>query len=65
MEISFFSGFPLSNETTVATFSFSGNILLFILELMAVVSIGAKKLDAIFTSLWGITSIPTTFLVSI
>ena len=32
---------------------------------MAVVSIGAKKLDAILMSLGGMVSIPTAFLVSI
>ena len=35
------------------------------LEFMAVVSIGAKKLDAILMSLSGMLSIPTAFLVLI
>ena len=35
------------------------------LEFMAVVSIGAKKLDATLMSLSGMVSIPTAFLVQI
>ena len=65
LEILFLSGLPLSNGTTVAIFEFSGNTLFFILELMAVVSIGVKKLDAILMSLGGMVSIPTAFFVSI
>ena len=65
LEISFLSGLPLSNGTTVATFAFSGNTLFSILEFMAVVSIGAKKLDAILMSSGGMASIPTAFLVSV
>ena len=65
LEILFLSGLPLSNGTTVAIFEFSGNTLFFILELMAVVSIGVKKLDAILMSLGGMVFIPTAFLVSI
>ena len=63
--MSFLSGFPLCDGTTVATFAFSGNTLFSILGFMAVVSIGAKKLDAILISLGGIVSIPTPFLVPI
>ena len=65
LEISFLSGLPLPNGTTVATFAFSGKTLLFTLKFMAVVSIGAEKLDAILMNLGEIVSIPTTFLVSI
>ena len=61
LEISFLSGFPLSNGTTVATFAFSGNTLFFILELTAVVSTGAKKLDALLMSLRRIVSIKRFF----
>ena len=60
----FLSGFPLSNETAIATFAFSGNTLFSILELMAAVRIGAKKVDTILMSLSGIVSILTAFLVS-
>ena len=65
LKISFLSVLPLSNGTTVATFAFSGNTLFSILEFMAVVNIGAKKLDAILMSLGGMVSIPTASLVSI
>ena len=61
LEISFLSDLPLSNVTTVATFAFSGNTLFSILELMAVVSIGAKKFDAILMSLGGMVSILSPF----
>ena len=61
----FLYGFSLSNGETVATFAFSGDTLFSIPEFMAVVSIGAKKLDAILMSLGGIVSMPTAFLVSI
>ena len=64
LEILFLSGLPLSNGTTVVTFVLSGNTLLSILKFMAVVNIGAKKLDAVLMSLVGIVSIPTVFLVS-
>ena len=64
-EISFLSGFPLSNGTTVEVFALFGNTLFSILEFMAVVSIGGKKLDAILMSLGKIVSITTTFSVSI
>ena len=60
----FLSGFPLSNETAIGTFAFSGNTLFSILELMAAVRIGAKKVDAILMSLGGIVSTPTAFLLS-
>ena len=49
----------------VATFAFSGNTLFSILEFMVVVSIGAKKSDAILMTLGGMVSVPTAFLVSV
>ena len=61
LEISFFSGFSLSHGTTVATFAFFGNTLFSILEFMAVVIIGAKKLNAVLMSLGRMVSISTTF----
>ena len=65
LEISFTSGFLVSNGKTVATFAFSGNTEFSILEFMAAVRIGDKKLDAVLMSLGGIVSIPTVFLASI
>ena len=65
LTVSFLSGLPLSNGTTVTTFAFSGNTLFPILQLMAFVSIGAKKLDVILMCLGGMISIPNAFLVSI
>lgn len=47
----------LSNGTTVTNFASSGNSQFSILVLMAVVSIGTKKLDAILISLRGVVSI--------
>ena len=41
LEISFLSGFPLSNGTTVETSWLSGNTLFSILEFVAVASTGA------------------------
>ena len=65
LEIPFLSGLPLSKETTIVRFVFSGNTLFSILEFIAVVSIGVKKLDTILMGLRGMVSIPTAFLVSI
>ena len=65
LEISFLLGFPLSNGASIATFAFSGNTQFSKLEFMAVVSTGAKNLDAILMSLGGTLSIPTAFLLSI
>ena len=50
---------------TVETFALSGNILFSIVEFMAVISIGAEKLDATLISLGCIVSKTTGFLVSI
>ena len=65
LQIPFLSGFPISHGTTVETFALSGNILFSIVEFMAVISIGAEKLDATLISLGCIVSTPTGFLVSI